>query len=268
MGMRLKFNLRTNSNYIAANFYYQLSATIYKLLGFGSPEFSKFLHDKGYRLISGKTYKLFTFSMMFRKVAPVDNKFRFISRDAELYVSSPNVDDFIKNFFVGSVWQSYIRLGSEHHYAHFDIIKTENLPPPEFSSKMKFKLISPMVVSKPVEQNGKISTYFLRPEDEEEANRILNQNLINKYHIFYNEDLTGKAEVKFRWDWDYINKKDRVTKKITLDPNGAGANDVIGIVAPFYIEGDPRLIEIGYEAGFGNKNSMGFGMASTFQEKQ
>jgi CRISPR-associated endoribonuclease Cas6 len=28
----------------------------------------------------------------------------------------------------------------------------------------------------------------------------------------------------------------------------------------FRARGDPKLIEIGYKAGFGSKNSMGFGM--------
>lgn len=28
----------------------------------------------------------------------------------------------------------------------------------------------------------------------------------------------------------------------------------------FRVRGDPKLIEIGYKAGFGSKNSMGFGM--------
>ena len=33
-----------------------------------------------------------------------------------------------------------------------------------------------------------------------------------------------------------------------------------GVVAPFHVIGAPELIHIGYECGFGDKNSMGFGM--------
>lgn len=36
---------------------------------------------------------------------------------------------------------------------------------------------------------------------------------------------------------------------------------VRGWLAPFTVEGSPELIELGYEAGFGSRNSMGFGMA-------
>jgi CRISPR-associated endoribonuclease Cas6 len=58
-----------------------------------------------------------------------------------------------------------------------------------------------------------------------------------------------------------MQKHRRVTKKITINENGRFPIDVIGIQAPFTIEGDPELIKVGYECGFGEKNSMGFGMA-------
>jgi CRISPR-associated endoribonuclease Cas6 len=32
-------------------------------------------------------------------------------------------------------------------------------------------------------------------------------------------------------------------------------------MAPFTLKGDTELMKIGYEAGYGEKNSMGFGMA-------
>lgn len=50
---------------------------------------------------------------------------------------------------------------------------------------------------------------------------------------------------------------------INLDENGESPIDVIGLQAPFTITGDQRLIKLGYECGFGEKNSMGFGMADT-----
>jgi CRISPR-associated endoribonuclease Cas6 len=35
----------------------------------------------------------------------------------------------------------------------------------------------------------------------------------------------------------------------------------------FRAKGDPKLIEIGYKAGFGSKNSMGFGMVRIASKK-
>jgi CRISPR-associated endoribonuclease Cas6 len=37
---------------------------------------------------------------------------------------------------------------------------------------------------------------------------------------------------------------------------------VRGWLAPFTVEGSKALIELGYETGFGSRNSMGFGMAA------
>jgi CRISPR-associated endoribonuclease Cas6 len=37
--------------------------------------------------------------------------------------------------------------------------------------------------------------------------------------------------------------------------------NIRGWLAPFTVEGSKELIELGYEAGFGSRNSMGFGMA-------
>jgi CRISPR-associated endoribonuclease Cas6 len=36
---------------------------------------------------------------------------------------------------------------------------------------------------------------------------------------------------------------------------------VRGWLVPFRVEGSKELIELGYEAGFGKNNAMGFGMA-------
>jgi len=39
--------------------------------------------------------------------------------------------------------------------------------------------------------------------------------------------------------------------------------NIIGFLAPFTVIGSPELIRVGYEAGFGEKGSMGFGMVKT-----
>ncbi|MCX7985269.1 MAG: CRISPR-associated endoribonuclease Cas6, partial [Bacteroidetes bacterium] len=103
-------------------------------------------------------------------------------------------------------------------------------------------------------------------DDIKEINRILNQNLINKYTVIYNQRYEGKG-VTLSWDLDYainaFKKNKRLSKKVTIIKNTENKIDVIGIFCPFYIEGDPELIKVGYECGFGEKNSMGFGMVAT-----
>ena len=53
-----------------------------------------------------------------------------------------------------------------------------------------------------------------------------------------------------------MNKKSgKITKKINFKNT-----EIIGFMAPFEVTGNPELIEIGYEAGFGEKGSIGCGM--------
>jgi CRISPR-associated endoribonuclease Cas6 len=267
-GMRLKFKLRSVSKSIKANFYYHLSAAIYDFLRMGSPEFAEFLHNKGYRLESGKNYKLFSFGVEFSRIKVVRDTFYFDDPYVTLYVSSPKAEEFLITFVTGTLNKSVFKVGTIDRYTTFIIEEIAGMYEPEFTESMDFRLLAPMVISKPVEYNRKQSTHFLRPEEEDDASRILTQNLLNKHHLITGEDISNEALVKISWDKEYIKKRERVTKKITINPNSPGATDVIGILAPFNITGDPRLIKAGYDCGFGNKNSMGFGLAKIKEENK
>jgi CRISPR-associated endoribonuclease Cas6 len=67
---------------------------------------------------------------------------------------------------------------------------------------------------------------------------------------------SGDTDFKIIIDEDYVKRKNG---KITKNINFKGTN-IIGFMAPFEVTGSPELIEVGYEAGFGEKGSMGFGM--------
>jgi CRISPR-associated endoribonuclease Cas6 len=257
--LRLKIKLYSQNNRtIPYNYQYQFSSALYLLLKFGSREFSDFLHNCGYKL-NGKPYKLFTFAVQFEQFKPQRDHIKLESPYIYLYVSSPIVDEFIKNFVIGSFERTFFYISSGGNEIKFIIKNMELLPQPEFQSETKFKLLSPLVLSTLKEYNGKLSTYYLRPEDKEDINRILTNNLLNKYALIYDRKIDCKVELD--WDEDYMNKHPRVTKKITINEYGRNPVDIIGLIAPFNLKGEKELMRIGYECGFGEKNSMGFGMA-------
>jgi len=242
------------------NYNYQLSSAIYNLLRFGSSEFSKFLHDFGFK-IDGKKYKLFTFALRFDKIKIENNHINLISPKVTLYISSPLIDTFIKNFVIGTFENKVIQITDKKLFINFRIITAEILPDPAFNNKMKFSLLSPMVLSTLKELNGNMQQYYLRPDDTEDINRVLTKNLLNKKGLLNRNQILDEA-CKLEWDVDYLQRNKRVTKKITINENGQFPIDIIGIQAPFTIEGDPDLIKVGYECGFGEKNSMGFGLVN------
>lgn len=256
--MRLRIELHANNTReLPFNYQYQFSSAIYLLLKFSSPEFSQFLHNIGYNL-KGKHYKLFCFALKFEKYSTTDKKIILNSPRLFLTITSPKIDEFIKNFVIGSFERTFFFISINGVDHKFIIRNIELLPEPKYNSKMFFSLSSPMVLSTPREYNGKLSPYYFRPEEIDNINRALTINLRNKYLIINNKPSEGS--VKIEWDQIYFERHKRITKKIIINQYGRFPVDLIGIQAPFKIEGDVELIKTGYECGFGEKNSMGLGM--------
>jgi CRISPR-associated endoribonuclease Cas6 len=85
---------------------------------------------------------------------------------------------------------------------------------------------------------------------------------MRKYKLLYGKELDN-SDFYFRFCQDYIqHKKGQIQKKIQYKNA-----EIIGFLAPFEIKCDPVLIQTGYEAGFGEKGSMGFGMAKVLPGK-
>jgi len=239
-------------------------AAVYKLLGLGSTEFAAFLHNSGYKL-NGQKFKLFTFSLKPENAHLFDNSLSLQSPHAKLYLSSTLTDKFFKNLLIGSFEQQRIEIFSENIKTVFLIKNVELLLEENFADKNYFKLASPLVLSKKTNLNGNDSKYYFRVEDSiDEINLILNNNLNKKYEVIFNKPYQGNG-VSLAWDKDYIEsakrKGKRLSKKTSILKDINNPIEVIGIYCPFYLEGDAELIKVGYDCGFGENNSLGFGMA-------
>ncbi len=264
--MRLRLILRLNgSNLISANYNYSLASAIYKLLNFGSPEFTAFLHDNGF-LLNGKRYKLFTFSLILKNIKIFRDVFRINDNTVQLFISSPKIDDFIKNFVIGAIRSKALEIKANNTLTRFYIEQAELLPEPNYYGKMRFLLLSPLVLTTLKERNGVMRQYFYRYDDDpDELEEKINNNLKNKYKLVYGKDYTGNG-IKFSWDNNYIKRRinsgKRISKRILITREMENPVSIVAMQAPFYLEGDNKLIKVGYESGFGEKNSMGFGMAA------
>lgn len=269
--MRLKLKIRAvRSNCsITANYYYYFSAAIYLLLKFGSPVFAEFLHSKGY-ILRGKKFKLFSFGLEFEKMKMDKGFIHLISPNAYLTVSSPMLDSFINNFILGSFNKTKFFIGNADIGIEFEIQLIESLPDISFSENMKFKLISPMTLSTVVERNNKLSPYYLEYDDTD-LPRILKKNLMEKFELVNGYKIEPDFfEIEF--DQNYIQKRlaqnKRISKLITIAEGTPEQTQIRTINCPFSIRTNPELIRIGYECGFGEKNSMGFGMAEVVKSER
>lgn len=262
--MRLNFYLKsTGESHLPLNYNYFLSSAVYNLLRFGKPEFSKFLHDKGYKF-QGRSFKLFTFSLHFKKFSIDKDKIILLSPDVSLLISSPIIEEFLKGMVIGAFRQKEFTLKALNNELNFSIEQIEETPEPVFEERMKFTLLTPLVLSTHETDSSKNSQYFIRFSDDiNMINRIFNNNLKTKYKIVNGKEYEGD-DLIFQWDRDYINRMLSKNKRIIKKTAIYSKNNIIYIIgnqAPFSLCGDPELIKIGYQAGFGEKNSMGFGMA-------
>ena len=214
------------------------------------------MHNHGYKT-ANRHFKLFTFALRLKKFSIVPDAFKLDRPQADLIISSPMIHPFFNNFLEGTFEHNTIEIANHQYKCCFKISSVEILPDIELSTTEHFTLLTPMVLS--IQKDREVlPAYYLRPMDILEANRILQTNLCRKYFLVNNKEYTGSG-ISFKWDEQYLQSHKRVTKKITIEKDKP--IEVVGVQAPFVIAGDPDLIRIGYECGFGEKNSMGFGMA-------
>lgn len=255
--MRIKLTFKANDERasIPLNYNYAVSALIYKTIAESSPEFAKKLHEKGF-VVGEKTFKLFTFSRIETKDAFVDFKSKRIFLNnpyIKLQVSSP-IDEFLKNFVFGTFTQQIFRIDK----SDFVLDSAETIEETEITEEMSFRALSPVTESI---RNDKNEAVYLLPKDA--WSEIITRNLQRKYEALYGKTLPD-AKVEWKWNEEYFadERKQKKAEKL-IDIKGI---KVRGWLAPFSVKGDRELIKLGYETGFGNKNSQGFGMVEILEQ--
>jgi CRISPR-associated endoribonuclease Cas6 len=227
--MRIKLTLfpANGKVILPVNYNYFLTSLIYKIIHNSSEDYSRFLHDEGYRLgESKKGFKLFTYSML------TSNKFKiggdniiFLNSHVQWQISSP-LDNFIQHLVTGVFAEGEeIEIGSINN--RFLIERVETLPSPEFKGMMKFTCLSPVTVSKVAGLNGlsgsnslnglngPFKCHYLRPWEDGFTEAIKN-NLIKKYKLVHGKDIED-SEFKLKINTDYMNRKSgKITKGVRL----------------------------------------------------
>ncbi len=228
----------------------QQAGLIYDILARSSPSYAKFLHEIGYQF-AGKKYKLFTYSYFRVPERRIENrKLICLTNIIDWYISSPK-EEFQFHFMQGLCRQSTFMLDAIALRLH----DLEHVPEPEFLNEMRFRLLSPVTVAKPVA--GSKHAHYIRPWETGAFSEAVGNNLANKY-----EALTGgppadnRLEFVFDCDWTET-KKHEISKLIQIHQVSVKAFE-----APFTVRGSRELIRLGYQCGFGNQNSMGCGMAA------
>lgn len=260
--MRIRLIIKTGKSYgniIPVNYSYPFSAWIYRTIASGNHAFADFLHNSGYTT-GAKQYKLFCFSRLQfpEKGFKVEgDRLAILKGECRLEISfmAPLA---LENFVAGLFKGQRFRIADNVTGADLFVESVEILSVPEFGSPLKFRCISPILVSK--ERQNSRNAEYLSPEHPD-FKKIFFDNLINKYAAAVSYGLM-KAGSEALSDNSGSGIKLLNTPGSHLITIKAGTPQETKIKAygfDFEITAPADLIRTGYVAGFGEKNSLGLG---------
>lgn len=224
--------------------------------------YSQWLHDEGYAN-GTKKFKFFTFSFLNIPEREINNNTLIVkSRHISLIISL-SFDESVMHFISGLFSDQVLRIYNEQYQAEFIVTTVEALPEPEFTSRMKFRVRTPLILKS---SNTDKHTFTYIGPDHILFPILLKRNLYEKYItrcLAFNKTVQsdGIEEVKTFGEYK--------PKLIIIRENRKEETKVKGYLCSFEITGNPEIIKVGYEAGFGCNNSLGFGFAEVIgnQEK-
>ena len=241
---RMKITFQINSPIsLPINYQYGLIGGIYDDLTRENPEYAKELHDQGFKdRDSLRQYRGFCFSALRCPARRIEGETFIIAGVVEWLISSPK-PEFFKNLLAAYFKTGKISLCGQT----LPIQNIESLPDPTFEGRASFICLSPITTSR--HEDGRKAAHYLRPEEDDFSEKVRN-NLVRKTRAILDVDLSEHA-MKFAWDRSYIEK--RHGKALKLISFKGGQSRILGIEAPFTVEGAPELISMGYALGFGEK---------------
>ena len=236
------------------NYNYFLTGVIYQFLKESDPEYADFLHQDGYEL-ENRRFKLFTFSQLMAKRREIRGE-QIHFRSPLTWCVSSSQEHFLANFAAALMGSGILQI--ERHKLRVQDV--EVLRQPRFGPQMTFRCLSPITMSTKRERDDELVTHYCLPDDPQFSD-LVRQNLIRKHEAVHQQPPEEKS-FAMTFDQAYIDKgKGRVTRLVDFK-----GTKIRGIMSPFHVIGAPALIRIGYECGFGDKNSMGFGMVEILRQ--
>ncbi len=235
MNVRVRFSLLAQTPQILPiNYNYYIASMIYRRIESVNPDLSFLLHKPN-------TIKFFTFSkLMARKREPFGDQIRIEGR-AYFDFTSPK-KDIVISLVEGMLQEPNVKIAN----ANFVLEEVKVLREKEICGKEIFSTLSPISVTTVKVEDGYRKIVDLYPNEPKFYENI-RRNLTKKYRLLYGKEPDDtNLEIKVR-----RAKAKRIKIKDTF-------HRCVEMV--FEASGSKELLTIGYQAGFGERNSMGFGM--------
>lgn len=210
------------------------------------------VHDAKPLASNRRTCNFFTFSQLyFDQYSIAKEGIQNKGATVHWYISSPKIY-FLEGLLKGLKKAGCISIKS----IQMPIQDIEIMGDPDIDERMEFSCMSPISIARQLDGEESRPRYG-RIEDHDFEEK-LRQELINKYYRVY-DSLPSNEDLTIEFNQQYINTKERVSRLI--DFNGVR---ILGYMVPFTVVGNPELIRLGYQCGFGHRNYYGFGMVKVW----
>ena len=224
------------------NYSYHMASMIYRSIQRGDSTLSLYLHQP-------RKIKFFTFSKLMAEKRKIERDKLEIEGTTFFKFSSPR-KDIVAALVNGLLEKPEVEIAN----ADFIISSIEVLKEKEIKEKETFVTLSPISVTTVKGNNGYRKTIDLYP-DEPKFYENLKKNLIKKYMLLY-----GKEPENKEMDIKVIKAK---PKRIKIKNTYHRCTEMV-----FEARGSKELLSVGYQAGFGERNSMGFGMVKVARQSR
>ncbi len=215
------------------DYQYWLASMLLDRLDTADGELADFLH-------SHTGYKFYTFSNL-RLEDMRDSNSGLQFNNAHFFLTSPD-KEFIEGFSSGLLQDPDFNLG----HTEFAVKSVEILDEKQIPEKCVMKTLSPIYVKTKRKIDGELKEWDLHPTDGKFYDN-LHQNLLDRYEEYHNEEPPKDF-------FDITNIHRHKERRYTIKDNYRRCTEM-----KFDVQGSEELLEFGYEAGFGEKNAMGFG---------
>ncbi len=219
-----------------------LRGLAYTAMQRGLPQVARRLHEEGWMDPEGRRYKPLTYSWL-QGLEP-DGGGLWVRGTVVWWVSSP-LEAVVEALALGLLLEPEVRLGPHPVLVE----RVEAAPAPVLAGPVTFVTLSPITVSTGERRaDRRLVKRYLSPEEPAFAQALV-ENLRRKAAAFYGQEVKGGLAIQAHPP--YRSKLVRVHD-----------TDIRGWMLRLTIDGDPRLLRLGYEAGFGEHTASGFGMVA------
>lgn len=217
-----------------------LQGLVYSLL---REDLARFIHDTGFT-VGQRHFRLFAFSRLLGHcdVDRLSKTITFHDR-VSIVVASP-LASVCQDLADSIIRREEVRLGNA--YLNLVQVRTEN--PQVLEKDITIETLSPITTySTMFRADGARYTCYFHPR-ESDFGRIIHENLTRKYQAIYEKTYQGEG----------INIRPLGGLKQNIILYRAGV--IKGYSGRFHLKGDPLLLQVGLDCGYGSKNPQGFGL--------